>query len=167
MRSFWHPTFDFLWSQIAPWATPVAVSSTCVAHRCSLKMLCLLEFQAHNGQVAAVLLPNLCISNRLLSNVAVQPPAVCSFMDFLLKHTKPLFSFEKTEHTRRSGWAGRALLGPKTTLVDPWCALIIRLNANKFAISRPKMHSYDVKCLSYPFRRRCYAKITESFVLQM
>ena len=157
MGSFWHPTFDFFWSQIAPWATPVADSSTCVAHRCSLKMLCLLEFQAHNVQVAAVLLPNLCISNRLLSNVAVQPPAMCSLMTFLLKHKKPLCFLSKNGTYPEDRLWGRALLGPKTTLVGPWRALIILLNANKFAMSRPKMHSSGFKCISYSFHRRCYA----------
>ena len=161
MRSFWHPTFDFLWSQIAHWATPVADSLTWVAHWCSLKMLCLLEFQAHNGQVAAVLLPNLHKSNSFLSLVAVQPPARCSLMTFLLKHTKPLFFLWKTEPTRRINWAGRALLGPKTTLVGPWCALIILLNANRFAISRSKVHSYEVTCISCTFHCLCYAKTME------
>ena len=164
MRSLCHLFSDTSWSKIAPWSTTVADSSTYVAQSCSLNMQCLLEFQAHTGQVAAALLPNLCMSNRLLSLVAVQPPARCSLMTFLLKHTKPLFFLWKTEPTRRSHWPGRALLGPKTTLVGPWCALIILLSANRFAISRSKVHSYEVTCISCPSHCLCYAKTMESLV---
>ena len=145
----------------------MADSSTCVAHRCSLKMLCLLEFQAHNGQVAAVLLPNSFISNRLLSNVAVQPPAKCPSMTLFAKTHENIIFLCKTEPSRRQRWAGRALLGPKTTPVVPCCALTTTLKPDRFAISRPKLHSYGVKCISYPFHCRCHAKITESFAFPL
>ena len=165
MRSFWHPFSDTVLSQIAHWATPVAASLTWVAHWCSLKMLCLLEFQAHNGQVAAVLLPNLCMPYRLLSNVAVQPPAKCSSMSFLLKHMKTLFlPFEK----RNLPGGNSVPVGPywvqKPPLWAPWCALIIILKPNRFASSRPKVHSYEVTCISCPFHCLCYAKTMESLV---
>ena len=119
MRSFWHPTFDFLWWQIAHWATPVADSLTWVAHWCSLKMLCLLEFQAHNGQVAAALLPNLCISNRLLSNVAVQPPAKWSSMTFFAKTYQTLVFPVKNGTYPEDTLCGRGLTGSQNAPCVP------------------------------------------------
>ena len=163
MGSFWHPAVDFFWSQIAPWATPVADSSTFVAHRGSLKMLCLLEFQAHNGQVDAALLPNLYISNRLLSIVAVQPPSKCPSMTFVLNTHENLVFPSKNGTCPEARLIRSSVTGFKNHLCGPpGCALII--NANKFAMSRPKMHSYEVNCISYPFHCLCYAETMESLV---
>ena len=123
-----------------------------------------LHFQAHNGQVAAVLLPNLSKSNDLHHMSFCGRCCLVLRWHFCMKYTKPLFSLGKPLLTRMTLCKAWALLGPNIPHVASFPALIIVAKPNKTATWRPKSHSHGVQCIeSRSHCTRC-AKITESLV---
>ena len=117
-------------------------------------------------------LPRLCLPYLTLNLVNITMYVVLPYItptrtaNQLLKHTKPQFSFGKTELTRRGHCTGRALLGPKIHPVGTSCAQKIVVILTQFAFWATLDHSYVLQCLAWRFQCSHHAKITESLVFR-
>ena len=112
----------------------------------------------HSHEVDNHFKPPLCILTRSMATSSHL------FADFFAKSLKPKYSLLKTELTRRTDCAGRALLGPKIHPVGTSCVQKIVVILTQFAFWVTLDHSYVLQCLAWRFQCSHHAKITESLV---